>query len=213
MNKNFLESGLARGLTYFANLVLLNVLFILCSVPVLTLGAASSALYAMMRKLHEGETVVVAGFFSAFRDCLRQSTVSWLIMLLPGAFLCYEWSILLRYTGDVPLFVNISMVVVSLCYTCFLPWLFIQPVLFSCTQKQQFKNAALLILQVFPQTLCAAALSVLPLGVFLFATQSFFALWPLWLFLYFSASHGLIMTILKGPVDSLIRQFRPDDPA
>lgn len=166
----------------------------------------------MMRKLHNDETLVIGGFFSSFKDCLRQSTLSWLIMLTPGAFLYYEWSVLVQYSGDVPVFVYISMVVVSLCYTCFLPWLFIQPTLFSCTQKQQFKNAALLIIQVFPQTLAAAILSVLPLGVFLFATLQFFALWPLWLFLYFSAAHGLIMTILKGPIDNLIRQFHSDSP-
>lgn len=213
MKKNFLEGGLARGLTYFADLVLLNLLFIICSIPVVTLGASSSALYTMMRKLHRDETVAMIGFFSAFRDCLRQSTVSWLIMLAPGAFLCYEWSILVQYTGDVPVFVYISMVVVSLCYTCFLPWLFIQPTLFSCTQKQQFKNAALLIVQLLPQTLAAAILTALPLGIFLFATLQFFALWPLWLFLYFSAAHGLTMTILKGPIDSLIEQFHSDHPA
>ena len=69
----------------------LNLLWMLCSLPVVTLGAATAALYSVTLKLAEGDDGhLTSRFFRAFRANFRQATVLWLILLAAGAFLALD---------------------------------------------------------------------------------------------------------------------------
>ena len=66
----------------------LNLLWLLCSLPVFTIGAATTALYYVSLKIvREEEAHIAATFFRAFRENFRQATVLWLILLGVGLFL------------------------------------------------------------------------------------------------------------------------------
>lgn len=66
----------------------LNLLWFICSLPIFTIGAATSALYYVSLKIVRGEeNHVGAMFFRAFRENFRQGTVLWLILLAVGLFL------------------------------------------------------------------------------------------------------------------------------
>ena len=69
----------------------LNLLWLLCSLPVVTLGAATAALYAVTLKLAEDDTGhLTERFFLAFRQNFRQATVLWLILLAGGIVLALD---------------------------------------------------------------------------------------------------------------------------
>lgn len=69
----------------------LNLLWTLCSLPVVTLGASTTALYSVTLKLAEGEDGhLTRRFFRAFRENFRQATVLWLIVLSVGIFLALD---------------------------------------------------------------------------------------------------------------------------
>ena len=74
----------------------LNLLWFICSIPIVTLGASTTALYYVTLKIarDEEETSVSRMFFRAFRENFRQSTVLWLILLAIGAFLVGDGYIL-----------------------------------------------------------------------------------------------------------------------
>ena len=74
----------------------LNLLWFICSIPIVTLGASTTALYYVTLKIarDEEETSVSRMFFRAFRENFRQSTVLWLILLAIGAFLAGDGYIL-----------------------------------------------------------------------------------------------------------------------
>ena len=62
----------------------LNLLWLICSIPVFTLGAATTALYDVSLKIvRDEETSITRQFFRSFRRNFRQSTVLWLILLVP----------------------------------------------------------------------------------------------------------------------------------
>lgn len=66
----------------------LNLLWFLCCIPVITIGASTTALYYVSFKIvKEEEHSLARTFFRAFRENFRQSTVLWLIMLAIGAVL------------------------------------------------------------------------------------------------------------------------------
>ena len=66
----------------------LNLLWMVCSLPVFTAGAATAALYDVtLRIAHEEDPPLTTRFFRAFRENFRQATVLWLILLGVGALL------------------------------------------------------------------------------------------------------------------------------
>ena len=70
---------------------LLNVLWFLCSIPFVTLGAATTALYDVSLKLvREKEQYIIPMFFRSFRENFKQATVLWLILVGAGALLATD---------------------------------------------------------------------------------------------------------------------------
>ena len=73
----------------------LNLLWFLCSIPVFTAGAATTALYDVTLRISRGEDPsLTSRFFRAFRENFRQSTILWLIMLALGILLSLDGYIL-----------------------------------------------------------------------------------------------------------------------
>ena len=62
------------------DIIIVNILFILCSIPIVTMGASMSAMYfTLLKKQRTGENGgVVKLFFKGFKDNFKQSTISWL---------------------------------------------------------------------------------------------------------------------------------------
>lgn len=67
-----------------------GLLWLLCSIPIFTIGAATTALYRVMFNLHEDKPATPKEFFAEFAHNFVQSTVIWLMMLLfaAGLFFC-----------------------------------------------------------------------------------------------------------------------------
>ena len=66
----------------------LNLLWFVCSLPIITIGASTTALYyASLKIVRDEDNHVGAQFFRSFRENFRQATVIWLILLGVGLFL------------------------------------------------------------------------------------------------------------------------------
>ena len=73
----------------------LNLLWLICSIPVFTLGAATTALYDVSLKIvRDEETSITRQFFRSFCRNFRQATVLWLILLAAGLLLAVDGWIL-----------------------------------------------------------------------------------------------------------------------
>ena len=90
MDKNSnLKSSIGNFLTALFDLMLLNLLWVVCSLPVLTMGTATSALFSVSLKIRKGEDVhTFSDFFKAFGDGFKQSFVLGLIAMV-SAFIIY----------------------------------------------------------------------------------------------------------------------------
>lgn len=86
------ESLLWKPLGYVGELVMLSLLWGVCSVPIVTLGPATAALYdCTVRNVRQGEEELFTRFFRTFRRELKTgllSTLLWALLLLlpPGAY-------------------------------------------------------------------------------------------------------------------------------
>lgn len=69
----------------------LNLLWFICCIPIVTIGASTTALYYTSLKIVRGEDNAIASkFFRSFRQNFRQSTFLWLILLAVGLFLSFD---------------------------------------------------------------------------------------------------------------------------
>lgn len=76
------DSALMRGLSLVADVIVLNLLFVVTSVPLFTLGASLTALNFTAMRLATGEcNSVSADYLRSFQRNFRQATVIWLLLL------------------------------------------------------------------------------------------------------------------------------------
>ena len=89
------DSWIMRILTRIFDLIILNLLFIICSLPVITIGTSLSALYSVTLKMVRNEEgYIVRGFFKAYKENLKQSMIIWIPTALCGVFLYADFRIL-----------------------------------------------------------------------------------------------------------------------
>ena len=92
MSDRYYDNPVIRILNRCTDLVVLNLIFLLCCLPVFTIGASLSAMYAVtLRSVRYGDGYVVPTFFKAFKANFRQSTVAWLILLGVGLLLGLDY--------------------------------------------------------------------------------------------------------------------------
>lgn len=77
------ESPVIAFLNKMADLLLLNLLFLVCCIPVVTIGPALCALYRVsLRSIRYGDGYVVKEFFKGFKENFKQGIVVWIINLI-----------------------------------------------------------------------------------------------------------------------------------
>ena len=82
------DSKFSQIMLRFCYCCWLNLLWAVCSIPIVTIGASTTALYYVMLKLARGEEGnVTKMFFQAFKENFKQATVLWLILFAVGLFL------------------------------------------------------------------------------------------------------------------------------
>ncbi|MCD8121921.1 MAG: YesL family protein [Clostridiales bacterium] len=80
-----------RFIGKFADIFLLNILWMVCSIPIVTMGASTTAVYYVTLKLvrdEEGSTV--KSFFKSFKENFKQATVIWLFLLVSAAVILFD---------------------------------------------------------------------------------------------------------------------------
>ncbi|MBR1692078.1 MAG: DUF624 domain-containing protein [Lachnospiraceae bacterium] len=155
------EGTLMSVLVKIADVAWLNILFLLCSIPIVTIGASTTALYYVTTKMIDGEEGYLAkSFFKSFKQNFKQSTIIWLLLLLLYVILGVDVLYLLR-SGSVYTAVGIFVVMIPGFFVLF-TGLYVFPVLarFENNVKNTIKNALLLSLANAPRTILMLVISV-----------------------------------------------------
>lgn len=75
------DSPLYRFLNRLGDLILLNLLFIVTSIPLVTIGASLSALYTVTLKgVRKEDSYIVRSYFAAFKENFKKATCLWLLL-------------------------------------------------------------------------------------------------------------------------------------
>lgn len=152
-----MENPVMRTLSTAADLIVLNLLTLLCSLPVLTLGAALTALNATTIKIVRGEEAApVKDYFRAFRENFKKGTGMGLIFLLVFAVLLADY---LAAGSTVPI-ARPVIAAIALLVLMLGQYAFAMLARYENTIKGTLKNALLLAVGYFPRTLAMAVFAV-----------------------------------------------------
>lgn len=190
-------------LNKLGDIIVANLLFLVCCIPIITIGPALTALYhCMLRTVKGNNNGTTKTFFRAFKENFRQSLIVWLGLLAVG-FILFLNIRFLQNTASVvskPLFyvsLGIAGLVIILA-------LYIFPVIaaFANTTVNLLKNAYVFAFLHFPSTLAIAVITILPM----FMTYRDIKLMPLYACCWFFFGFGL-----TAYVNSLLlyRMFKP----
>ncbi|MCQ2531936.1 MAG: DUF624 domain-containing protein [Saccharofermentans sp.] len=155
MNSFFeLNSPASKFLTSVCNLILVNLIFIITSIPLVTIGASLCGLYKVVFEiLNKEEVSVVKDYFKEFKRCFLKASMIWIPMFIILAFFALElYWVLSGMTGTsgwmvVPI-VLVAVLIISLAIYYF-PLLAI----FDNTPKETIVNSILLSVGNFPTTI------------------------------------------------------------
>ena len=138
-----------------ADLIILNVVFIVCCIPIVTIGASVTAMnYVTMKMARNEESYIVKSFFKSFRENFKQATIIWLILLVAGMLLGMDFRIAqqVESTGLLKV-VTYGLYMVALIYAMVLSYIFPLLAKFDNTIKNTFKNAMLMSIRHLPFTI------------------------------------------------------------
>ncbi len=182
----------------FGNICALNVLWLICCIPIFTIGASTTALYSVMLKvIDKKEGKITQSFFAAFKANFKKATIEWLITLAVLAVIVWElyfsyhwdmggWSTFYMVVGIV------ELVVVAL----ILPYVFPLTAKYENTVVNTFKNAFLLTVADPLSWLKIFLAWVAPVFISAWYPIIFFYTWYLWIicivgFIAFGTSHTI----------------------
>lgn len=150
-----------------ADLVILNVLCILCCLPIITAGASITAMYYVTLKMvRDEESYIAKSFFKSFKQNLKQSIVIHLIMLAAAFVLYLDITIVKAMNGTISKVLLLVFFMFTFLYL--LLFLYIYPVLakFYNSIKNTFSNAFLMSIRHLPYTILMLLISALPIAIF-----------------------------------------------
>ena len=133
------ESKFSKVINRMADYIILGVLWLVCCLPIFTIGAATTALYYTALKLLEGEESYLSkDFFRSFKMNFRQATLLWLAALGGAAFLAYDLLLCYRIGNGVA---TVAVGGLAFLYVLTLMYLFPYLSKFYCTFAQAIKSA------------------------------------------------------------------------
>ncbi len=168
-----MDSPVMRVLNRVADLLILNFLMILCCIPVITAGAAYTAMhYVLLKMVRDEEGYLIRGFFKSFAANFKQATVLWLIMLLIigvyiGDGLIFQYS---SIQFPKPLMIAVVAIAILLLMTAV--YVFPLQARFENTVKNTLKNAMILAFANLPKTILMVVLYALPLVIGYFSSYA-----------------------------------------
>lgn len=179
------DSALNRVLGTLADLVLLNLLFVFCSIPVITVGASYAAMYSVALKIAADRSCgVFKPFFRAFKESFLKATVLWLLYLALGAGIYFGLSVI-RAAG-MPWFFQLVYGIVTVLLLVSLAWVWALEAQFANPFYKTLKNSLIIGLSHPMITAAAILLNLLLPASLLLGGELFARLGFIWFLFGFS---------------------------
>lgn len=174
------DGPIMNFLSRVADLFWLNILYIICCLPIFTIGAATTALYYVtMKMVKEEDGYLTKAFFKSFKENFKQATIIWffygLIFGIAISDMIFVNAGLLKGMlngNSVSNVVKISVLVTSI--LIFVSYLYVFPLLakFENTVINTIKNSFIIGIRHLPSTLAMIVITVVPFAMMIYSVKA-----------------------------------------
>ena len=161
-----MDNPLFRFMNRIADMIVLNVIFLVSCVPIFTIGPALTALYYVaINTWGREDGYIFKMYIKSFKENFKQSTVMWLILLAVGIILSVDvwyWVSQWKATGT-GIYKPLTVVSVVMLMVYLMIFTFVWPLLakFSNSNRGTIKNALAMVLTHVPETILIWAIFAL----------------------------------------------------
>ncbi|MCR4617953.1 MAG: DUF624 domain-containing protein [Lachnospiraceae bacterium] len=182
-----IDSPLMKFLGKVADIAIVNLFTVLLFIPVITAGAAFTAMhYCMLKLVRDEEAGIVKQYFHSFKDNFKQSTIIWLLFLVLAAFFGVDFYLMYVNPTGISSYVLGGTLVFA--FLVMFIGVFVYPIQakFVNTIPKTLKTAFVFSFRHFPITLLILIAEALPFALFFIRNIGFW-FFPLELCFCFSA--------------------------
>ncbi len=198
MKKLNIENPFFEFMGKLGDMMLLNILFLICCIPFFTIAASYTAMYAVLLEQREKKEIfIIRSFFHHFRTNLRQKIKVGVLFLVTGGVLVFDilflgnaggkggWAIISLFIGS---FILIWLMITS--------YLFILMATEKLSIKEFIQNSFYLAIRNLPRTVCMIILNCIPIFCIIFGSYFVGVITPIYLIIGFSFSSYINLAFL-----------------
>ena len=201
------DSRIMIFLSRVADLVILNILWLVCCIPVVTIGASTTAMYHVIRHWQKDSvSSIMRDFFQSFKEDFKQATPVYLILLIPTVAVVMNAMLIFNpeNSAAVPSYLLVIWFISALILLFISSFVYPVMAFFADSIFKTLRNAMVLALANLPRTILISVLNLLPV-ILLFVNLSFFLQSSIfWLLIGGALVAYLNMSILKPVLKKLV---------
>lgn len=201
------DNRISLFLSRVADFVILNVLWILCSVPIVTIGVSTTAYYyCMLNIVRDTDYGIVKMFFHSFKENLKQGIILGLIVI--GTVVLLGIDILVCSSLGGSFFQVMKMLLLVVTGIVMVPLVYVFPVFaqFDNSIKNIIKNAFIIGISNLKYTLLIMMITSIPIVLAIYFTQVFLMLAPFWCIVGMSVLVFLKTKLIVKIFDEIIQK-------
>ena len=177
-------------MTKIFDLAWINIMWLICCIPIVTIGAATSSMYYLtLKMIRDEEGGITKTFFKQFAVNFKKSIPMTLIMVVVAAILVFDFHVLSAVSGS-----NIASIMYGGCIALAILavgyFSALWPVFarFENTVKNTLINAGKIAVANLPKTLLVMVINAIPVAWFLISPETFIFIFWLWFIIGVSGS-------------------------
>ncbi|MGN0406088.1 MAG: YesL family protein [Bariatricus sp.] len=192
-------------MTKVFDVVLLDILFLIGCIPIITAGASASALYYMtMKMVRDEEGGIIKGFFGAWKENLKKSIPIFLIFAAGVSILLMDLHILKESSSSMSMIMYGGCVTLLIAMGAVVGYVFPLLAKFENTVKGTIITAAKIAVTHLPQTFLILVINCIPLIWTMVSPETFAPVFIIWILIGIGAAAYLNSVFLVGIFDEFI---------
>lgn len=176
------RNPIIKFLEHFGELFVLNLIFVLACIPVITIGAAVTALFTMTNKMVRNEDGNLwEGYWKAFRLNFKPATILWIISLIYMYMIYGVYMVMIHQTGTMTNILTVLLGLLLVVFSFTFPLLFPLVARYENTIGNYIKNALVVSIVNLKVWFVTCTIWFIPIFVFMAKPIVFAYLWYFWL--------------------------------
>ena len=210
MGKLFdMDSPLMRTLGRAADLMAVNILALICCIPIITAGASLTAMYTVELRWARGEEgYIIRPFFKAFKENFKQATAEWLVALAAVLVVVMDYMFFQENPDIFPEAFELLVMVIGVVFVMVYLWVIPLQCRFENTVGGTFRNAVIMAVGKAPRTVgMLAAWTIAVLLLYLSLTTGLMVIFPIVFLFFFSGPGYICCKLARTP----FKAFEPEE--